>query len=274
MPCTPPAAGSSCSSGMSAGSAHPSLPAGRRAAGRALGDRARRARPAPTTGMQPFVDAARARDRRDPRHRRRSSATAPSCAKQAGFDGVEIHGANGYLIDQFLRDGTNQRTDRYGGSRREPRALPARGDRGGGRASGVRTGSACACRRWAPSTACRTATRPATSAVPRSRRWAASASPICTWSSPAPAPTARTHPHPGELDRLLRRQRRLHAGHRRLGAGQRPCRRRRVRQALHLEPRPHRRVRGDAPLTSPDVATFYMGGAKGYVDYPALSRAA
>lgn len=34
----------------------------------------------------------------------------------AGFDGVEIHGANGYLLDQFLRDGINQRTDAYGGS--------------------------------------------------------------------------------------------------------------------------------------------------------------
>lgn len=34
----------------------------------------------------------------------------------AGFDGVEIHGANGYLIDQFMRDGSNHRTDQYGGS--------------------------------------------------------------------------------------------------------------------------------------------------------------
>jgi 2,4-dienoyl-CoA reductase-like NADH-dependent reductase (Old Yellow Enzyme family) len=43
-------------------------------------------------------------------------AHAAENAKKAGFDGVQLHGANGYLVDQFLRENTNQRTDRYGGS--------------------------------------------------------------------------------------------------------------------------------------------------------------
>jgi N-ethylmaleimide reductase len=37
-------------------------------------------------------------------------------AKAAGFDGVELHAGNGYLLDQFLQDGSNKRTDSYGGS--------------------------------------------------------------------------------------------------------------------------------------------------------------
>ncbi len=45
-------------------------------------------------------------------------------AKQAGFDGVEIHGANGYLLDQFLRDGSNHRADAYGGSVAKRARLP------------------------------------------------------------------------------------------------------------------------------------------------------
>ncbi|GAK14615.1 NADH:flavin oxidoreductase [Geomicrobium sp. JCM 19039] len=45
-----------------------------------------------------------------------SFALAAVRAKEVGFDGVEVHGANGYLLDQFVTDYTNQRTDEYGGS--------------------------------------------------------------------------------------------------------------------------------------------------------------
>lgn len=44
-------------------------------------------------------------------------AQATKNALEAGFDGVEIHAANGYLLDQFLRDSTNKRTDNYGGTK-------------------------------------------------------------------------------------------------------------------------------------------------------------
>lgn len=48
----------------------------------------------------------------------RGFADAAVLARDAGFDGVEIHGANGYLLDQFLTEGVNLRTDRYGGDLR------------------------------------------------------------------------------------------------------------------------------------------------------------
>lgn len=43
-------------------------------------------------------------------------ATAAQAARDAGFDGIEVHAANGYLLDQFLQDGVNDRTDAYGGT--------------------------------------------------------------------------------------------------------------------------------------------------------------
>lgn len=66
-------------------------------------------------GMQPFVTPRALATEELPalvEEFRRAAANA----KEAGFDGVEIHAANGYLIDQFLRDGTNKRDDAYGGS--------------------------------------------------------------------------------------------------------------------------------------------------------------
>ena len=49
----------------------------------------------------------------------REFESAARMAQEAGFDGIELHAANGYLLDQFLRDGTNHRTDSYGGSARK-----------------------------------------------------------------------------------------------------------------------------------------------------------
>jgi N-ethylmaleimide reductase len=66
-------------------------------------------------GMQPFVTP-RALDTSEIPGLLDDYRKAAQNAHDAGFDGVEIHAANGYLLDQFLRDGSNHRTDQYGGS--------------------------------------------------------------------------------------------------------------------------------------------------------------
>jgi N-ethylmaleimide reductase len=65
------------------------------------------------TGLQPYVTPRALETEELPGIVAQYSAGAQR-ARSAGFDGVEIHNANGYLLDQFLRDGTNQRTDEYG----------------------------------------------------------------------------------------------------------------------------------------------------------------
>ena len=67
------------------------------------------------SGVKPYV-VPRAMTRREIANTVREYAHAAKRAWKAGFDGVEIHAANGYLIDQFIRDGSNHRTDAYGGS--------------------------------------------------------------------------------------------------------------------------------------------------------------
>ncbi len=66
-------------------------------------------------GMQAFVEP-RALEHDEIKQIIEQYRLATVNAKAAGFDGVEIHAANGYLIDQFIRDGSNQRSDEYGGS--------------------------------------------------------------------------------------------------------------------------------------------------------------
>ncbi len=67
------------------------------------------------TGMQDFVTP-RALETREVSGIVAQFHRGAEMARRAGFDGVEVHGGNGYLIDQFLRDGSNHRTDAYGGS--------------------------------------------------------------------------------------------------------------------------------------------------------------
>jgi len=66
-------------------------------------------------GQQPFVTP-RALERNEIPGIVEQFGHAARNARNAGFDGVEIHSANGYLLDQFLRDGSNRRTDEYGGA--------------------------------------------------------------------------------------------------------------------------------------------------------------
>lgn len=66
-------------------------------------------------GMKPFVTPRALTTNEIPGIVEQFRRAAKNAVK-AGFDGVEIHAANGYLLDQFLRDGTNRRTDEYGGS--------------------------------------------------------------------------------------------------------------------------------------------------------------
>jgi len=67
------------------------------------------------TGMMDF-ETPRALDTQEISQIVEQFRLAAEMAKHVGFDGIEVHGANGYIIDQFLRDGSNQRTDVYGGS--------------------------------------------------------------------------------------------------------------------------------------------------------------
>jgi 2,4-dienoyl-CoA reductase-like NADH-dependent reductase (Old Yellow Enzyme family) len=65
--------------------------------------------------MQPYA-LSRPLQPEEIRHTIEDYRRAAENAMSAGFDGVQLHAANGYLVDQFLRDGTNHRTDEYGGT--------------------------------------------------------------------------------------------------------------------------------------------------------------
>jgi 2,4-dienoyl-CoA reductase-like NADH-dependent reductase (Old Yellow Enzyme family) len=192
-------------------------------------------------------------------------------ARRAGFDGVEIHGANGYLLDQFLQDKTNRRTDRYGGSIEN-------------RARLMLEVADAVISVWGPE-------RVGMHLAPRGDAHdMGDSNPLATFSYVA-----------GELGRrkiaflcvreslgerrigpqlkaafggyyIANEKFTLATAHQVLAAGEADA----VAFGVPFLANPDLplRLRQNAPLNQPDQATFYGQGPKGYTDYPALQRAA
>jgi 2,4-dienoyl-CoA reductase-like NADH-dependent reductase (Old Yellow Enzyme family) len=190
-------------------------------------------------------------------------------AERAGFDGVELHGANGYLLDQFLQDSTNKRTDEYGGSIEN-------------RARLMLEAVDAAISVWGP------------------QRVGLHLSPRADVYSMGDSDLLATFTHVSrEMDKrdlafLLVRE---HQANDSIGATLKQAfggvyvanERFTVAQAeaaitegvpdavafgvkFIANPDLPARIKTAAPLNEPDADTFYGGGAKGYVDYPALQR--
>jgi N-ethylmaleimide reductase len=207
------------------------------------------------------------------------AAAARNAVETAGFDGVEIHGANGYLLDQFLKTGANQRTDDYGGSIENRARLllevtRAVVDAVGGGKTGIRL---------SPVT-------PANDIVD------ADPQPLFDYVMRQLAPLGLAYVHviegatggPRELDDRPFDYEALKASYRAAGGKaawmvnngyDKPLADQAVAEGDDLvafgkpfisNPDLVRRLREGAPLNDWDKNTFYGGGEKGYIDYPSL----
>ncbi len=193
---------------------------------------------------------------------------AAAAAVAAGADGVEIHGANGYLVHQFLADNTNQRTDRYGGSvdnriRFAVEVATAVADEIGAGLTGLRISPGNPFNGIAESD-----THELYPALVRVL---------------APLGLAYLHIGHGGDDELLHTLRKLWPSTMVLNrAGTDIATRAKdvedgladivtVGTMALANPDLVERVRTGAPLNTPDPATFYGGGEAGYTDYPALT---
>jgi 2,4-dienoyl-CoA reductase-like NADH-dependent reductase (Old Yellow Enzyme family) len=205
-------------------------------------------------------------------------ATAARNAIAAGFDGVQVHGANGYLVDQFLRDGANFRTDEYGGSienrlRFATEVLEAVGDAIGMDRVGIRFSPNIYSQGVEDSDPLALFTALAERLEELKVPWIELREAHQPTSAGA-IPTAPVSPA----------MRPLYSGKILLNSDyDGPSARERMAEGIAdgisfgrpfiSNPDLVHRLAVGAPLSPGDVATFYSGGAEGYVDYPALGEA-
>ncbi len=207
---------------------------------------------------------------------------AAANAMAAGFDGVEIHAANGYLLDQFLRSGSNHRTDAYGGSiENRARFLIEVTRAVAEEIGGARTGI-----RLSPVTPANDAQdaqpQPLFEYVVRQLGTLSLAYLHIIEGSTGAARDFTQGDKP--FDYAALRQAYLSAGGKGAWMVNNALDKAMAEQSLASgadlfafgrgfisNPDLTRRLRENAPLNEPDRATFYGGSAKGYTDYPALA---
>ena len=198
-------------------------------------------------------------------------------AKLAGFDGVEIHGANSYLLDQFLRDGSNHRSDEYGGSARNRARFPL-------------DVTDAVIEVWG-------ASRVGYRVSPNGASYSMSDSdPVATFSYMAEAlsergiaylhvlePIAGRGALPAQVTKVTPILRRQFRGSLIVNGGYDAQSAEAVLKSGDADfvsfgvpylanPDLVERFRRRAPLNEPDFSTFFQGEEKGYIDYPALAR--
>jgi N-ethylmaleimide reductase len=202
---------------------------------------------------------------------------AAAQAKAAGFDGVEVHAANGYLLDEFLRDGSNRRTDAYGGSvdnraRLLLEVLDAVCQVWGADRVAVRLTPIQPFNDMRDSDPKGTFSR----VVELLNRFGLAYLHLAEMGKDAPG-AAGPHFDPLELRAIWKGVLMTNAGYDRasanavLAAGRADLV---AFGALFIaNPDLPARFRADAPLNTPDPATFYGGTEKGYTDYPFMGGA-
>lgn len=195
-------------------------------------------------------------------------------ARAAGFDGVEIHGANGYLVDQFLRDGTNRRSDGYGGSlenrvRFLREVTEAVAGVWGGERVGVRLSPQSSFNDMRDSNPAET--------------FGHAARVLGDLGVAFLHVVENLKSHPFGSDRVTPMIRERYDGPLMVNDGYSPEAAEAVLERgeadlvsfgkLYLaNPDLPERIHRDGPYNEPDVATFYGGGVEGYTDYPTLGQ--